>query len=95
MKNYKVIWREAALNDLADIWLRTTDREAVNQAVTEIESRLEESPTEWGRELREGLRSFRWESLRVLYYVIKESKTVRIVAAIWGAASEGNGGVDF
>ena len=89
MRNYRVRWRKTALNELAEIWLRAVDREAVNRAVSEIESRLEESPTEWGREMREGLRSFRWGSLRVLFYVLEDSKLVRIVAAV--AASNGNG----
>ena len=90
MKNYKVKWRKTALDELADVWLRAVDRDAVNRAVTEIESRLEESPSEWGRELREGLRSFRLGPLRVLFYVVNDSKTVRIVAANSGTASNGN-----
>ncbi|MGH7134633.1 MAG: type II toxin-antitoxin system RelE/ParE family toxin, partial [Pirellulales bacterium] len=93
-RNYDVKWRKTALNELADIWLRAVDREAVNRAVSEIEARLEESPSEWGREVREGLRSFRWNSLRVLFYIGDDRKTVRIVAARWGAASNGSKGGD-
>lgn len=95
MKNYNVKWRKSALNELADIWLRAVDRDAVNRAVAEIESRLEESPSEWGRDVREGLRSFRWGPLRVLYYIVNEGKTVRIVAASSGSLSNENGGGSF
>jgi hypothetical protein len=28
---YTVVWRETALQQLADIWIQATDREAVNQ----------------------------------------------------------------
>lgn len=90
MKNYRVIWTNSALNDLADIWLRAVDREVVNRAVSEIESRLQESPTEWGRDLREGLRSFSQKALRVLFYVAEDRKMVRIVAATVADSSNGH-----
>lgn len=81
MKNYKVRWRKSALNELASLWLDSSDRASVNRAVQEIESRLEESPTEWGKELKEDLRSFTWKALRVLFYVVEDKKIVRIVTA--------------
>lgn len=93
MKNYRVIWTNSALNDLADIWLRAVDREAVNRSVSDIELRLQESPTEWGRDLREDLRSFSHKSLRVLFYVAEDRKIVRIVAATVSDASNGHSDV--
>jgi hypothetical protein len=92
MKNYRVKWRKSALSELANIWLQAVDREAVNRAVSEIETRLEESPSEWGRDLREGLRSFKWKALRVLFYIVEDSKIVRIVAATPAGTSNGHGG---
>lgn len=81
MKNYTVKWRKSALDELADVWLRADDRQSVTRAVQEIESRLEESPTEWGMALSEGLRSFGLPPLQVLFYVVEERKIVRVVAA--------------
>lgn len=54
----------------------------VNASLDAIESRLEESPTEWGEELAEDLHSFSSGTVRVLFYVIEPAKVVRIVAAI-------------
>ncbi len=80
MRNYRVKWRKSALNDLADIWLQSSDRNGVTLAEKEIESRLEDAPMSWGRELSEGLRSFTWKTLRGLFYVVEETNIVRTVS---------------
>ncbi|HEX7449486.1 MAG TPA: hypothetical protein VF306_18155 [Pirellulales bacterium] len=82
MKNYSIKWLTSALNELAELWLNAADRSEVNASLDAIESRLEESPTEWGEELAEDLRSFSSGTVRVLFYVIEPAKVVRVVAAI-------------
>ena len=35
---YTVAWRETALQQLAQVWMESTDREAVNQTVDAIDA---------------------------------------------------------
>lgn len=82
MKRYGVKWRKSALDDLAEIWLQSADRDAVTRAAREIESRLENDPVSAGRELSEGLRSLTCQTLRVIFYVVEGTSIVRIVSAM-------------
>jgi mRNA-degrading endonuclease RelE of RelBE toxin-antitoxin system len=82
MKRYKVVWRKRALNDLADIWLRAEDRQALTEAVDRVESKLAERPREWGDELCEGLFRIVAGPVRVLFTIEEPAKTVRVVR-VW------------
>jgi len=54
MTEYEVSWNPDAIICLAEIWSETMDKEAVNEAVSEIDARLKNNPQS-GEELSEGL----------------------------------------
>ena len=56
MIRYTVVWNPSALDELAEIWMATPDRNAVSFATNEIDRELGIDATERGDELHEGLR---------------------------------------
>ncbi|MBN9118630.1 MAG: hypothetical protein J0I06_05660 [Planctomycetes bacterium] len=42
--NFTIVWSEAAIQDLARIWLNATDRNAITQASNEIDRVLGRDP---------------------------------------------------
>lgn len=54
MTRFDVDWLPDALDDLADIWLQASDRDAVNFAAAMIDARLAASPSEWARRFPKG-----------------------------------------
>jgi hypothetical protein len=56
---YVVRWKRTALNRLTELWLESSDRDAMTEAVSEIDRKLASNPNEAGES--------RSESIRILY----------------------------
>jgi plasmid stabilization system protein ParE len=76
---FTVDWSEGAIDELADIWNRATDRSAVTAAENSIERQLVRNPTGGGRHLGEGLYRLYDPPLLVFYEVDVANRTVMVV----------------
>jgi hypothetical protein len=69
MNSFTVDWTPAAEDELADIWLQATDRNAVTAAQAALEKRLEQDPTGYGQHHSEGLYSITVPPLHAFYSI--------------------------
>jgi hypothetical protein len=81
MKSYTVDWCPSAENDLAAIWLGTSDP-AVTSAQDRVDNLLERNPIAYGRHLREGLYQIEVVPLTAFYSIDQAKKIVK-VSAVW------------
>ncbi|HJT31645.1 MAG TPA: type II toxin-antitoxin system RelE/ParE family toxin [Pirellulales bacterium] len=81
MIRFHVDWLPDAIDDLAEIWMRAANRASVNFASAMIDQRLAESPSEWGKEVREELYEFNAPPLRVLFTIDDANHVVEIFRA--------------
>lgn len=75
---YAVVWRDTALQQLAAIWMASTDREAVNSAVDEIDAELANDPDQKGEDYfgdRYVLNPVLW----TLYHTYSDDLTVHVL----------------
>jgi len=79
---FTVTWTEAAVQMLADIWNRASDRNAVTVAADEIDRELRVDPDTLGRPTFDTVRQYRRPPLAVEFQV-NESDRIVIVAAVW------------
>lgn len=80
MIRYTVLWRDEALDELADIWVRSKGRSQVTAAVQSIDAELANDPATKGEELHEGLRRLQASPLHVLFEVEEPNLLVRVIA---------------
>lgn len=79
MTRYTVIWVESAQNELAELWLNASDRNAVTTAANAIDQELgEDAPTK-GTELSEGLRCLFSPPLKVIFTVREDDRIVEVL----------------
>jgi hypothetical protein len=79
VKSFTVLWRQTALDQLAEIWLASSDRQSINDAVAALDALLASAPLgEMTRELAEGLRTATALPLRVIYAVQQDDKIVDV-----------------
>ena len=78
MTRYIVTWVESAQEELAQIWIDASDRQAVTAATHAIDRELVEDAATKGSELREGLRELTVPPLRVLFLVREEDRLVEV-----------------
>jgi hypothetical protein len=79
VKRFTVLWRQTALDQLAEIWLAASDRDQVTRAVNAIDSLLSTDPSgDPTKELAEGLRTVIVLPLRVTYAVQEDDRTVDV-----------------
>jgi plasmid stabilization system protein ParE len=78
---FTVLWSFAALNELAEIWLKASDRQAVTDAAQAIDKLLEADPMEVGESRAGGRRILINSPLVVIFNVSVESGTV-VVARV-------------
>ena len=76
---FTVIWSFTALNELAEIWLRASDRQAVTDAAEAIDQLLEADPMDVGESRAGGRRILINPPLVVIFNVSVESGTVVVV----------------
>ena len=77
---YTVIWRDTALQQLATIWMASTDRAAVNRAVDDVDAELADDPDQKGDDYygdRYIINSVIW----ALYHVYPDDRTVHVLQA--------------
>ena len=78
---YKVRWLRHAKNDLADIWTRAADREAVTAASYQIDQRLANDPANEG-ESREGDVRVTFERPLRVQFLVKEADRKVVVISV-------------
>jgi len=69
MSRYTVAWVQDAQNQLAEIWIAATDRQAVTDAANEIDRELGGDAASKGVPVSDGLRGLEVAPLRVLFSV--------------------------
>ena len=74
-----VVWLKDAQTDLAEIWLGSADRNAVNSAATAIDRDLAVDAFTKGVEISEGLRAIFSPPLRILYLVREQDRIVEVL----------------
>lgn len=79
MTRYTVAWASGAEDDLADIWLRAGDPDAVTRAADAIDVQLAQNPGAQGIELREGLRALFIPPLRVIFAVSENDRRAEVL----------------
>ena len=81
MIQFRLHWQPRALDDLADIWIRAPDRQAVNIAVDLIEAQLMANPAGWGTQLSEGLYQISIRPIRLLFTWDANQGIVKVLGA--------------
>jgi hypothetical protein len=79
MNRFTVVWVKDVLDELAEIWMGSNEREAITLATQEIDNSLSIDPGLKGGELKEGIRFFLAPPLRVLYTISESDRIVEIV----------------
>ena len=77
---WKLELTDRANNNLAAVWLASSQQLAVNAAMNDIERRLTRDPRGQGKELSEGLWAINCPPLRALYEIDDASQQVTITA---------------
>ncbi len=80
MTPYHVEWTDAALDMLADIWMQTSNRAAVNAAQNQIDTLLARDPYSYGQDVHEGLYQLLEPPLKVSNSIDPAQKSVEISA---------------
>jgi hypothetical protein len=78
---FHVHWIPSALNDLAEIWSRANDRQAVTEATQRIDDMLSRDPGSQGESRDEGRRILLESPLGVLFRVDATARTVSVLSA--------------
>jgi plasmid stabilization system protein ParE len=79
MTRYTVVWVRSAQDELTEVWLSASDRQAVTLAAHLIETELAVDAARKGSELREGLRSFYVPPLKVIFAVYDDDRMVEVL----------------
>jgi hypothetical protein len=80
--NFTVVWSEAAVQDLASIWLNATDRDAITRASNEIDRILGRDPQHVGESRPGGQRVEFADPLGFRFEVVVDDRRVT-VGAVW------------
>ena len=78
MNSFRVDWEPAAEDELARIWLRSNDRQAVTTAQAQADRLLGFDPLNHGRHLSEGLYCIDVPPLVVTYSVDTANRQVEV-----------------
>ena len=78
MKEYTVIWWQAADDELARLWLDSSDRAQITEAARGIDLWLSRQGASAGKEIHEGLCALEVDPLRVQYSVEQDDRTIRV-----------------
>jgi hypothetical protein len=65
--SYAVEWSRDAINQLAELWLSATDREAITRAQAEIDAALSSRPHGGAVHVSEGLYRLRAKPIQVMF----------------------------
>ena len=78
MTRYTVVWHDSTLDELAEIWIKARDRNAVTTAAHIIDVELSEDAEAKGVEVSEGLRALFVPPLRILFNVDEGDRLVEV-----------------
>jgi hypothetical protein len=78
MSHYTVLWLQQAQDELAQIWIESTDRKAITSATATLDNLLATDPAQQGEELAEGLRRLTVQPLQVWFEVRELDRTVEV-----------------
>lgn len=81
MTRYTVVWHQAALDELARLWIDASDRTAVTLAASAIDRHLAVDASEKGIAVPDHLRQLTVPPLHVLFAVSELDRMVRILDA--------------
>lgn len=79
MTHYTVVWVESALDELAELWLRSDNRNEVTAAADLIDNELRDDAQLKGIEQREDLRALFAPPLRILFTVRENDRIVEVL----------------
>ena len=79
MTRYTVVWHEEAVNELARMWLASSDRTAVRLAANAIDQHLAVNAAVRGTAIPDNLRQLIVPPLRVLFAVSDADRIVQIL----------------
>ena len=79
MIRYTVVWHKEAQDELAEIWIDTSDRNAVTMAAYLIDMMLSQDALSKGIELSEGLRALFASPLRILFTVDEGDRVASVL----------------
>jgi hypothetical protein len=80
MNRYTVTWLSGAQDQLAQIWIDSSDRQAVSQAANAIDIELATDADRKGAPVEEGLRSLYVPPLHVLFTVREPDRLVEVAS---------------
>jgi hypothetical protein len=78
---FTVVWAREAQDQLAALWLDSSDRETITQASDEIDRALADEPSRQGFDVREGLRGLVAPPLFAIF-VVKDADRVAEVLRV-------------
>ena len=78
MTRYTVVWKADALDDLADIWLNSTERDRIVSVAESIDLELTVDPRWKSEELSEGLLALVLPPLRILFAINEDDRQVQV-----------------
>jgi hypothetical protein len=78
MTRYTVVWVKSADDELAELWLSSSDRTAVTTAAFEAHQQLSFDAFAKGEPLREGLRVLIKPPLRLVFSVNEDDRLVEV-----------------
>jgi plasmid stabilization system protein ParE len=79
---FTVVWSPSASQDLADIWIRAGDRNAVARAADALDNALARDPSIQGESRQPGVRVTFAEPLGINFEVNHADRQVRVLA-VW------------
>jgi plasmid stabilization system protein ParE len=77
---FEVFWKSRASGQLADIWVKSSNRNAITAAVDSIDRELRSDPFGQGESREDNDRLFVFAPLVVDFRVIEEDRRVEILA---------------
>jgi plasmid stabilization system protein ParE len=78
MKPYTVVWDDQAIDDLAEIWEHSSDRQRINFASHQIDGLLRAIGPQAGEAMAEGLRCLVVTPLRAVFAASAEDCLVQV-----------------
>ncbi|MFM9966346.1 MAG: hypothetical protein ACKV2Q_34655 [Planctomycetaceae bacterium] len=78
MTRFTVVWKADALDDLADIWLKSGDRDRIVSVAESIDLELTVDPNWKSEELSEGLLALTLPPLRIIFAINDADRQVEV-----------------
>jgi hypothetical protein len=79
---FRVVWHQTALEQLAEIWLSTDDRERVTEAAQTIDRKLSQDPEANSARVGDEMQVHRSAPLEVLIDLFEKERLVVVVTVV-------------